>query len=82
MIEKWDKDWTITDVDVRHLRRSYQLALYRLERFEQAATAIEVLLMSHPEVAADEAGADARTCIVQVSEFYFIHLSLKKSNRH
>jgi len=65
MIEKWDKDWTITDVDVRHLRRSYQLALYRLERFEQAATAMEVLLMSHPEVAADEAGADARTCIVQ-----------------
>lgn len=69
MIEKWDKDWTITDVDVRHLRRSYQLALHRLERFEQAATAMEVLLMSHPEVGSDEAAKDAQTCIVQV---YFI----------
>ena len=40
---------------------------FRLERFEQAATAMEVLLMSHPELVSDEATADAQTCIVQVS---------------
>jgi len=78
LIEKWEKDWEINDADVRHLRRSYQLALHRLERFEQAATAMEVLLMSHPELVSDEATADAQTCIVQSlttpATFRFDHL--------
>ena len=33
LIEKWEKDWEINDADVRHLRRSYQLALHRFANF-------------------------------------------------
>lgn len=29
MVEKWEKDWEISATEVRHLRRSYQLALHR-----------------------------------------------------
>ena len=29
MVEKWEKDWEISATEIRHLRRSYQLALYR-----------------------------------------------------
>ena len=39
---------------------------FRLERFEQAATAMEELLMSHPESGSEEATGDAQTCIIQV----------------
>ena len=44
-----------------------KINFFRLERFEQAATAMEVLLISHPELVSAEATADAQTCIVQVS---------------
>ena len=50
---------------------------FRLERFEQAATAMEELLMSHPESGSEEATGDAQTCIIQVLfslkiRFFFI----------
>jgi len=78
MVEKWEKDWEISATEIRHLRRSYQLALHRLERFEQAATAMEELLMSHPESGSEEATNDAQTCIIQSlttpANFRFDHL--------
>ena len=46
-------------------------AIFRLERFEQAATAMEELLMSHPESGSEEATGDAQTCIIQVLFGYF-----------
>lgn len=77
-LEMWEKDWEITEGEIRALRRAYQLALHRLERYEQAATAMEVLLMSHPDIASEEALADANTCITQTlttpSTFRFDHL--------
>jgi len=77
-IDKWEKDWEMSEGDIRMLRRSYQFALQRLERYEEAATAMEFLLQSYPDPGCDEAMSDASTCIVQAlttpSMFRFDHL--------
>lgn len=77
-VEKWQKDWEMNDTEVRVLRRSYQYALQRLERYEEAATAMEFLLESHPDVKSEEAIKDASNCIIQglttPSQFRFDHL--------
>lgn len=79
-IEKWEKDWSMGEVDERKLRRSYQLALYRLERFDEAQNAMEQLLSFYTEVnnKSDEAVGDGKNCILQAisteNQFRFDHL--------
>ena len=67
-IEKWEKDWTITAVEERELRRAFQFALHRLERFEDAANAMEQLLLLYDEndLQCDDAVKDGHTCVLQV----------------
>ena len=67
-IEKCEKDWEISAGEVRNLRRSYQLALQRLERFEEAASAMEQLLGLYDEAEQTCADAvqDGHSCILQV----------------
>lgn len=67
-IEKCEKDWEISAGEVRNLRRSYQLALQRLERFEEAASAMEQLLGLYEEAEQTCADAvqDGHSCILQV----------------
>jgi hypothetical protein len=78
LIEKWEAQLAITDVEIRKIRRAYQMALQRLERYEEAATAMEFLLQSHPDVTNEEAVKDAQDCILQSlttpSQFRFDHL--------
>jgi len=79
-IEKLEKDWEMTSAEERNLRRAYQLALQRLERFEQAASAMEFLLMLYPEdsLTCDDAVKDGHNCILQAitteNQFRFDHL--------
>jgi len=79
LIEKWESQLAITDVEIRTIRRAYQMALQRLERYEEAATAMEFLLQSHPDVTNEEAAIDAKNCILQSlttpSQFRFDHLT-------
>jgi len=79
-LEKWEKDWNISTVEERNLRRAYQFALQRLERFEDAANAMEQLLMlySQDSLTIDDAVKDGHTCILQAitteNQFRFDHL--------
>lgn len=79
-IEKCEKDWEISAGEVRNLRRSYQLALQRLERFEEAASAMEQLLGLYEEAEQTCADAvqDGHSCILQSitteNQFGFDHL--------
>lgn len=79
-IEKWEKDWTITAVEERELRRAFQFALHRLERFEDAANAMEQLLLLYDEndLQCDDAVKDGHTCVLQAIEtenqYRFDHL--------
>lgn len=68
-IEKWEKDWTISDVEERNLRRAYQFALQRLERFEEAANAMEQLLglYTTEDLQCEDAVKDGHNCILQVN---------------
>ena len=67
-IEKWEKDWNISAVEERDLRRSFQFALQRLERFEDAANAMEQLLLLYDEndLQCEDAIKDGHNCVLQV----------------
>lgn len=79
-IEKWEKDWTISDVEERNLRRAYQFALQRLERFEEAANAMEQLLglYTTEDLQCEDAVKDGHNCILQAitteNQYRFDHL--------
>ncbi|CAG5087174.1 Oidioi.mRNA.OKI2018_I69.PAR.g11474.t1.cds [Oikopleura dioica] len=79
-LEKWAKDWNITELEIRVLRREYQACLHRLGRYQNAASAMEDLLNSYSDadITGEEARADARLCILQSicteGEYRFDHL--------
>jgi len=79
-LEKWVKDWEISDVEIRSLRREYQACLHRLGRYQNAASAMEDLLNSYSDadITGAEAKSDAKLCILQSilteGEYRFDHL--------
>jgi len=79
-IEKWEKDWTITPVEERNLRRAFQFALQRLERFEDATNAMETLLglYTTEDLSCEDAVKDGHNCILQAitteNQYRFDHL--------
>ena len=72
-VEKWEKEWGLTGAEERALRRAYQIALQRLERFDEAASAMEDLLNLYPqeELKSAQAVEDGRRCILQVNQKLF-----------
>lgn len=79
-VEKWEKEWGLSKMEEIELRRAYQIALQRLERFDEAASAMEDLLnlYTQEQLKSTQAVEDGRRCILQAiateNQFRFDHL--------
>ena len=82
-VEKWEKEWGLSKSEEIELRRAYQIALQRLERFDEAASAMEDLLnlYSNEELKSTKAVEDGRRCILQVRLYFFTFVNRTCSQR-